>query len=51
MRDIETLINDKKLIDNKWVIARPERYIFISRIIDCIQILCGKADVVTFYKQ
>ena len=48
---IETLLDTKKEIDGKWIIARPEKYTFISRIRDAWQVIKGKADAIKFYKQ
>jgi hypothetical protein len=40
-----------KLIDGKWVVARPIPAPFIQRLKDAWLVLIGKADAVKFYKQ
>ena len=38
-------------IDGLWVLARPVIGPFLWRLRDAWQVLIGKADAVTFYKQ
>ena len=48
---IESLLDDKKCIDGLWVVARPLTASLMNRIKDAWQVILGKADAVTFYKQ
>lgn len=52
---IDELISSKTKIDNKWVIARPEKgyglYGLIERIKNAWGVLMGKFEAVKFYKQ
>lgn len=52
---IDSLMCNKALIDDQWVIARPLRLRgirgFIQRLSDCWGILRDKGDMVIFYKQ
>jgi hypothetical protein len=49
--DIDELIHAEALIDGKWVISRPIKGPFISRLKDAIGVLKGKYDAVKFEKQ
>lgn len=40
-----------KEINGRWVIARPEKFTFLSRIKDAWQVIRGNADAIKFYKQ
>ncbi len=51
MLNADKLSECKKLIDNKWVIARPLGGPFLWRLWDAWQVIRGKADAVFFYKQ
>lgn len=48
---IDTYMRTTAEIDGHWVIARPLRGPFISRLRDAWLVLIGKADAVTFYGQ
>lgn len=49
---IDDLLNAKKQIDGKWVIARPIVYRPIQWLLkDLWLVIRGKVDVVKFYKQ
>lgn len=52
MIDIDTLIESKRYIGGKWVVARPVKEPrVLERLIDAFFILIGKAEAVSFYKQ
>ncbi len=50
--NMEDLRITQNCIDDKWVIARPVRYMPILWLLrDLWLVITGKADVVRFYKQ
>lgn len=51
MLKADELKQNATFLDNHWVIAKPIPGTLIRRIKDAIQVIKGKAEAVTFYKQ
>lgn len=51
MWNIQDLLENQKFIDERWVIARPEKQPFLTRLKGAIFVLLGYCDAIEFYQQ